>query len=107
MGSIRRHSIFFLSKKGLWMFQITIYGGLFEILRMFYPTKGAAKAVPYGVHLTSFLFNNRTGNDFDTSKIPFSGGFFFVENVLFTDGVGWMGRNTKSVLQFYLHFVDI
>ena len=43
---------------------------------MFHPPKGAAKAVPYGVNLTSFLFNNCPGNDFDTFNLQTEIRFF-------------------------------
>ena len=69
---------------------------------MLYSPNRAAKAVPYGDYLMSFLFNNCVGYDFDTSKVQFSEGLFF-GNVLFTNGVdGVDGRNTKSVLKFSL-----
>ena len=88
--------------------KIPFSGGLKKILKMFYPPKGAAKAVPYGVHLTSFLFNNRLGNDFDTSKIPFSGGLFFLLEMFYLrmgwDGMGWDGMDGVSKVSFnFLH----
>ena len=81
---------------------------------MFYPLKVAKKAVPYGVHLTSFLFNNRIGNDFDTSKIQYLGGLLFLLEMFYLrvgwGGLGWGGwteyQKCSSIFFILCGYID-
>ena len=83
-------------------------GGLFEVLKMFYPTEGSAKADPKCPVEKSFHhigLGNGTGVIKNTSS---ERNFWNLENVSY-DRMGWdgMGRSIKSVIQFSLYFVFI